>query len=77
MSNRHTVPKVQTTSERHVLTVREASALLEVNVKTLYAEITAGHFPAIRLGRAIRIPRSAVMSALRLGRAELPERGER
>jgi excisionase family DNA binding protein len=59
---------LQATLECPVLTVREAAALLNVNVKTLYAEITAGRFPAIRLGRAIRISRSVVASALEQGR---------
>jgi len=53
--------------ERPTLTVREAADILGVNVKTLYAEITAGRFPAIRLGRAIRISRSVVASSLEQG----------
>jgi excisionase family DNA binding protein len=61
-------PTVQTLPDRPVLTVREAAALLGVNVKTLYAEITAGRFPALRLGRAIRIARSVVASFLEQGR---------
>jgi excisionase family DNA binding protein len=47
------VTALQTLPDKPVLTVREAAGLLGVNVKTLYAEITAGRFPAIRLGRAI------------------------
>jgi excisionase family DNA binding protein len=58
----------QTALERPVLTVREASALLGVNVKTLYGEIAAGRFPAIHLGRAIRISRSVIASCLLQGR---------
>ncbi len=57
-----------TVPERPVLTVREAAGLLGVNVKTLYAEIASGRFPAIRLGRAIRISRSVVASSLEQGR---------
>jgi excisionase family DNA binding protein len=62
------VTAVQTVPEKPVLTVREAAGLLGVNVKTLYAEITAGRFPAIRLGRAIRISRSVIASSLEQGR---------
>jgi excisionase family DNA binding protein len=51
-----------------VVTVREAAALLKVNIKTIYAEITAGRFPAIHLGRAIRIPRAVLTAALEQGR---------
>ena len=76
MANRPNVSGSETASEPQVLTVREASALLDVNVKTLYAEITAGRFPAIRLGRAIRIPRVAVMSLLDHGQIALPGRGQ-
>jgi excisionase family DNA binding protein len=54
--------------EKPVLSVREASAILGVNVKTLYSEIAANRFPALRLGRAIRISRSVVASALEQGR---------
>jgi excisionase family DNA binding protein len=53
-----------------VLSVREAAALLHVNVKTLYAEISAGRFPAIRIGRAIRISRSVLTSILEQGRLD-------
>jgi len=58
--------------ERPVLTVREAAGVLDVNVKTLYAEIAAGRFPAIRLGRVIRIARNVVASFLEQGRVAPP-----
>jgi excisionase family DNA binding protein len=54
--------------ERPVMSVREAAAILDVNVKTLYAEIAADRFPAIRLGRVIRIARNVVTSCLEQGR---------
>lgn len=50
-----------------VLTVREAAELLHVDRKTIYAEIAARRFPAIRLGRAIRIPRAALTAVLEQG----------
>jgi excisionase family DNA binding protein len=59
--------RLQTMPDRPVLSVREAAGLLGVNVKTLYSEIAAGRFPAIRLGRAIRISRSVVASSLEQG----------
>jgi excisionase family DNA binding protein len=62
------VTTLQTVPEKAVLTVREAAGLLGVNVKTLYAEIAAGRFPAIHLGRAIRISRSVIASSLEQGR---------
>ena len=58
--------------ERPVMTVREAAALLGVNVKTLYAEIALNRFPAIRLGRVIRIARNVVASCLEQGRVAPP-----
>lgn len=54
--------------DRSTLTVREAAAVLRVNVKTLYAEINANRFPAIRLGRVIRIATSVVASFIEQGR---------
>lgn len=46
-----------------VLTVDEAAALFRVNRKTLYQAIAEGKVPgAIKLGRAIRISRSALES---------------
>lgn len=42
----------------------DEDGLLGVNVKTLYSEIAAGRFPALRLGRAIRISRSAIVTML-------------
>jgi excisionase family DNA binding protein len=51
-----------------VLTVKEAAAILGVNVKTLYAEIDAGTFPALRVGRVIRIATNVLASFLEQGR---------
>lgn len=45
------------------LTVDEAAALLRVNRKTLYQAIAEGKIPgAIKIGRVIRISRSALES---------------
>jgi excisionase family DNA binding protein len=54
--------------DRPTLSVKESANVLGVNVKTLYGEINAGRFPAIRLGRAIRISRAVVASFLEQGR---------
>jgi len=35
--------------DRPVLTVKEAAGILGVNVKTLYTEIGAGTFPALKV----------------------------
>jgi excisionase family DNA binding protein len=50
--------------DRPVISVREAAKILGVNVKTLYAEIEAGRFPALRVGRVIRIPTNMLASLL-------------
>jgi excisionase family DNA binding protein len=42
------------------LTVREAAAHLRLNVKTVYAAITARTLRAVRFGRTVRIPREAL-----------------
>ena len=41
-------------------TVPEVAKLLRVNAKTIYVEITSGRIRAVRLGRALRIPRAAI-----------------
>ena len=49
-----------------VLTVEEAAALLRVNRKTLYEAIQTSALPGvIRLGRSIRISRTALVHWLR------------
>ena len=46
-----------------VLTVEEAAAFLRVNRKTLYEAVRLGSVPGvIRLGRAIRISKAALIS---------------
>jgi excisionase family DNA binding protein len=53
--------------DRPVLTVKEAAGILGVNVKTLYTEIGAGTFPALKVGRVIRIATNVVRSFLEQG----------
>lgn len=48
-------------------TVREAAALLRVDVKTLYAEIRDGRIPHVRIGRVIRISRHVLNAAIKRG----------
>lgn len=64
----HTLPL----PDRPVLSVRETAAILGVNVKTLYNEINRERFPAIRLGRTIRIARNVVAACLEQGRVAMP-----
>jgi len=42
------------------LTAQEAAARLRVSVWAVYDAVNAGTLPAVRVGRAIRIPRHAV-----------------
>ncbi len=52
--------------EASVLTVDEAARLLRVNRKTLYDAVRQGRVPGvIRLGRSIRIGRTALLGWLR------------
>jgi excisionase family DNA binding protein len=48
------------TTKIDMLTVKEAADFLRVNVKTVYALIAAGRLRCIRVGRVIRIPRTAL-----------------
>ena len=58
---------VEPLPDRPVLPVKEAAAAIGVNVKTLYDDINAGRFPALRVGRVIRISRNVVASFLQQG----------
>jgi excisionase family DNA binding protein len=44
-----------------LLTVKEAAHLLGVSDRTIKRRITAGEIPATRIGRSVRIARSAVL----------------
>jgi excisionase family DNA binding protein len=44
----------------HVLKVREAAAILRVGRNQLYEAVARGELPAIRIGRTIRIPTTAL-----------------
>jgi excisionase family DNA binding protein len=52
--------------------VKQAASLANVNAETLYDAIARGEspWPVLRLGRAIRIPRAAVLLSLGLGGPE-------
>jgi excisionase family DNA binding protein len=49
------------------ISMQEAAAILGVNVKTLYAEASAGHFPVLRIGRTMRVSRAALEAILERG----------
>ncbi len=46
--------------ERDLLTVSEAAALLRIGRNLAYQLVAEGEIPSLRLGRLIRIPRSAL-----------------
>ena len=52
-------------SERLTLSVTEAAELLGIGRNHLYALINEGQIPHVRLGRLIKIPRSALEEWLR------------
>ena len=51
------------------LSVKTAAALADVSTDALYESIAAGTcpWPVLRVGRAIRIPRAAVLASLGIG----------
>ncbi len=49
------------------LTAKEAAAILDCNVKSVYEAIKRGEIPSIRLGRMVLIPRPAFERLLRGG----------
>lgn len=54
----------QTADPLQLLTVAEVAALLHVSPKTLYAWVTAGKFPALKLNGALRFRRDEVKAFL-------------
>ena len=53
------------------LSVKQVAALMSTSVDVLYESIQAGRcpYPVLRIGRVIRIPRSAVLESLGLAGA--------
>ncbi len=49
-----------------VLTVPEVAACLRVNRKTAYEAVASGELPAVRIGRAVRVTRYALLRYLGL-----------
>ena len=47
-----------------VLTAREAAAILRVGRNQLYEAVARGEIPAVRIGRTIRIPTTALLELL-------------
>jgi excisionase family DNA binding protein len=58
-----------------VLTVKEVAAILRVGRNQLYTAVARGELAAIRIGRTIRIPKSAVLDLLTINEpAPKPDR---
>jgi excisionase family DNA binding protein len=49
-----------------ILTVEELASYLKINPQTVYRRFRSGDLPGVRIGRAIRFPRSLVEAWLRL-----------
>jgi len=47
---------------KDVVTVRELAAMLDVGRNTAYELVRAGIVPSIKIGRQIRIPKTAVIA---------------
>ena len=47
-----------------MLTVREAAAILRIGRNQLYQAVAHGQLRAIRIGRAIRVPKQALLDLL-------------
>jgi excisionase family DNA binding protein len=47
--------------EKLLLTASEAAYLLSLAPRTIYALVETGKLPCVRIGKAVRIPRKAVM----------------
>lgn len=51
-------------AQPHLLTVKEAAALMRIGRDTTYALVAQGRIPSVKLGRQIRIPRNALLAHL-------------
>jgi excisionase family DNA binding protein len=58
-----------------VLTVKEVATILRVGRNQLYTAVTRGELAAIRIGRTIRIPKSAVLDLLTITEPALKSDG--
>lgn len=47
-----------------LLTVREAAELLNISSRTLYAHVETNRIPCLRIGRAVRFDREALIEFL-------------
>ena len=56
--------------DRPRLAVKEAAAILGVNVRTLYAEIHAGKVQVLRAGNELRVPNAVLASIVGQGHVE-------
>ena len=50
--------------ELRFLTVAEVALLMRVSRMTVYRLVHAGELPAVRFGRSVRVPESAVLRAI-------------
>ncbi|MDX2572497.1 MULTISPECIES: helix-turn-helix domain-containing protein [Streptomyces] len=48
------------TDQGRFLTVAEVASLMRIRKSTVYRLVHTGHLPAIRVGRAFRVPEQAV-----------------
>lgn len=48
-----------------LMTVAEVAAMLRVSKMTIYRMVDGGQLPAMRIGRAFRVPRASVVRFLR------------
>ena len=60
-----------------VLTVPEAATLLRLNPKTVYDAVNRGELPHQRIGRKIRLCRSALLTWLSQGQGRVPRSKEK
>lgn len=64
--------------DRDVMTVQEAASYLRVNIKTVYDAIARGELPgARRVGRKIRMSRSALVAWLAQGQGRVSRSTEK
>jgi len=62
-------------SEKLLLRIPEAAAILGLGRSTVYALIGSGALPVVRVGRSVRIPMSGLQTWIETQTASLPVAG--
>jgi excisionase family DNA binding protein len=67
-----TAPAGGTDAQRELLTPRQAAALLQMSLSTVYNHLRSGELPGRKIGAQWRVPRRELVEAPASGDVEVP-----